>query len=133
MAGLIWFVQLVHYPQFAGVGVEQFQVYHRRHTRFTTLAVGPPMLIEAATAVALLFFRPASFPLWAAAVGAALVLFLWLSTAFIQVPRHNLLAGGFDAQVSKSLCTTNWLRTAGWTARLLLMAWFVLQAVGNGM
>ncbi|HEX8914170.1 MAG TPA: hypothetical protein VF796_17610, partial [Humisphaera sp.] len=122
MVGLIWFVQLVHYPQFAMVGPDQFRLYHPRHTRLTTWAVGPPMLLEATTAALLLFTRPPSLPAWAAWAGACLVATLWASTAFLQVPQHNVLAGGFDARACGILCRTNWIRTVGWTARGLLMA-----------
>ena len=33
MCGLIWFVQVVHYPLFAGVGDDGFTAYEQRHQR----------------------------------------------------------------------------------------------------
>lgn len=132
MTGLIWFVQLVHYAQFPLVGEAGFAAYHRRHTRATTLAVGPAMLVEAATAVALAYRRPAAVPAWVAWAGLALVAGLWASTALVQVPRHDRLARGFDADASRALTRTNWLRTVGWTARGLLMTGVTVAAVtGN--
>ncbi len=50
MTGLIWFVQLVHYPLFDHVADGQFTPYHRQHTRRTTRVVAGPMLVEAITA-----------------------------------------------------------------------------------
>ena len=50
MTGLIWFVQLVHYPLFARVGVADFTAYEREHVRRTGLLVAPLMLLEALTA-----------------------------------------------------------------------------------
>ena len=41
MAGLIWFVQLVHYPLFAFVGASDFVLYDREHTRRVTWIRGP--------------------------------------------------------------------------------------------
>ena len=121
MVGLIWFVQLVHYPQFAGVGSEGFIAYHRRHQRFTTYVVAPPMLVEALTSVALVF-RPGVVSPLAAWAGLALVAVIWASTATLQVPRHNDLAhGGFDGAICARLCRTNWIRTIAWTARGVLM------------
>ena len=32
MVGLIWLVQIVHYPLFAHVGADTFLAYHQRHT-----------------------------------------------------------------------------------------------------
>ncbi|QOV90468.1 hypothetical protein [Humisphaera borealis] len=130
MVGLIWFVQVVHYAQFPQVGADRFCDYHRRHTRFTTLAVGPAMLVEMSTAVLLLVRPHAALPTWAAWTGVGLAALLWLSTAFLQVPKHDILSRGFDASACQTLVRTNWLRTAMWTARGVLMAWVVLQALG---
>jgi hypothetical protein len=89
MVGVIWFVQIVHYPLFRRVGSGRFAIYSDAHSRLTTYVVGPPMLIEAATALLLVFRRPEDIPLAAALVGLALVGVVWLSTALLQVPRHS--------------------------------------------
>ena len=49
------------------------------------------------------------------------------ATFVISVPRHNLLAAGFDAAVIDSLVATNWIRTIAWTARAGLAAWFLAR------
>ena len=54
MVGLIWFVQIVHYPLFGSVGRGGFAGYSQAHSRLTGFVVGPPMLVEAGTAVALM-------------------------------------------------------------------------------
>ena len=46
MIGVIWVVQLVHYPLFASVGANEFVAYHREHVRLITFIVGPAMLID---------------------------------------------------------------------------------------
>jgi hypothetical protein len=55
MLGLIWFVQIVHYPLFSSVGEREFAGYEIQHSRLTAFVVGPPMLIEALSAIALVF------------------------------------------------------------------------------
>ena len=40
MAGLIWLVQVVHYPLFAHVGAEAFPAFHALHVRWIS-PVGP--------------------------------------------------------------------------------------------
>ena len=132
LAGLIWFVQVVHYPSFARVGPEAFAAYHRGHTTLTTRVVILPMCVELLTALALLLpaYRPPSVPLGWAVAGAALVAVLWASTALLQVPAHNrLAAGGWSPEVCESLCRWNWIRTAGWTARAVLLAIVVGRAM----
>lgn len=116
MTGLIWFVQIVHYPLFGAVGQDGFASYEQSHGRLTTFVVGPPMLVEAATAVLLVALRPH----WTTYLGLALLAAVWISTAFLQVPAHNVLGSGFDATVHSRLVTTNWIRTFAWTARAVL-------------
>ncbi len=59
MTGLIWFVQVVHYPLFRSVGAPGYAAYQAEHMRLATLVVGPLMLLEAATALWLVLDRPA--------------------------------------------------------------------------
>jgi hypothetical protein len=125
MTGLIWFVQVVHYPLFAGTGGAEFADYERRHTDLTTWVVGPPMLIEGATAMLLFWYRPARVAAWQLWVGVALLVVIWLSTALVQVPCHEALSRGFDSLVHQRLVQTNWLRTAAWSLRGLLALWMV--------
>lgn len=128
MTGLIWFVQIVHYPLFASVGNEGFAAYSRSHQSLTTFVVGPPMLIEALTALLLVSSRPASIPAWMPWTGVVLLVVIWLSTAALQVPAHARLADGFDAATAAALVSTNWIRTIGWTLRGGLVSLMIWQA-----
>jgi hypothetical protein len=132
MTGLIWFVQIVHYPLFAVVGTHQFWHYQRAHSRFTSWVVGPIMLIEAATAVGLVSFAPQAVPVWAAWSGVGLVAVIWLSTVALQIPCHSSLAVGFDAMTHERLVRTNWIRTVGWTLRSTLVLVLVGLMIGKG-
>jgi hypothetical protein len=126
MVGLIWFVQVVHYPLFASVGSLEFRSYEQRHTALTTWVVAPPMLIEVATGMLLIWLRPPSLPAWSLWTGGALLVVIWLSTAFVQIPCHRVLSHRFDPLVHQRLVWTNWLRTLAWSLRggfVLWMAW----------
>jgi hypothetical protein len=118
MTGLIWFVQLVHYPLFARVEARVFPGYEIEHMRRTAWIVTPAMLVEAAAAIALLF--DPRVPAALAWGGGALLAIVWLSTALLQAPRHVALRRGFDAAVHARLVATNWIRTAAWSARSVL-------------
>jgi len=121
MVGLIWFVQIVHYPLFARVGTNLFAEYEIGHSRWTTWVVGPPMLVEAATALVLLLAKPehiSSVHLW---LGSILLLIIWLSTALLQAPQHEILTRGFAAEAHRFLVTSNWIRTVAWTLRGVLV------------
>ena len=85
MVGLIWFVQIVHYPLFEKVEAAHFPVYQKYHQRLTTFVVGPPMLIEAFSTVLLAYFIPLGVPLWLVLAGIVLLFVIWISTAALQV------------------------------------------------
>lgn len=130
MTGVIWIVQVVHYPLFAAVGAEAFRDYESQHQQRITLVVAPLMLIELATAVALvLWTAPAEIPAWMPLAGLILVGVVWLSTAFVQVPAHRLLESAFDGDAHRRLVATNWIRTVAWSLRTGLVLWMLVLVV----
>jgi len=122
MTGLIWFVQIVHYPLFAAVGADRFTDYETNHQRRTGYVVGPLMLMEMVTAVALLLAPVTADARPLAAIGLAMLVIIWLSTALLQVPAHRALERGYDPAAHRRLVLTNWLRTTLWSARTVLAA-----------
>lgn len=127
MAGLIWFVQLVHYPAYRYVGGAEFRRYQTHHQRATSWVVGPPMLVELAAAGWLLLRPAAGFhPGWAWA-GLGLVGVVLASTAFCQVPLHTRLLATAAPEDVERLVRSNWIRTVGWTLRaglaLAMLSW----------
>lgn len=121
MTGIIWFVQIVHYPLLATVGASEFCDYTRRHQVLITWIVAPPMLVEVASAGALLVLAPVllSSPAYTAALGLLFV--IWISTAVLQVPLHGKLCQARDEHNIHRLVLTNWIRTIAWTARAVLL------------
>lgn len=130
LVGLIWTVQLVQYPLFSRIGADAFVAYHQHYSARITWVVGPLMLAELATAMLLVYRPPAGVPSAPAWLGLGLVVLIWLSTALLQVPQHNVLSGGFDAEAHRLLVASNWLRTFLWTARGGLVLW-LLYLVGR--
>jgi len=122
MVGLIWFVQIAHYPLFGRVGSSAFPAYHRGHMQRTTWVVTPLMLVELATALWLALTQPDArllWPWWNLCLLAA----IWASTFLLQVPQHRRLAKGFDEQVHRHLVSSNWVRTVAWSGRGALLLW----------
>jgi hypothetical protein len=131
MTGLIWFVQIVHYPLFNQVGSEGFTAYETRHSTLTTFVVIVPMVVELVTAFALLWQRPEGIALWQLWVGLLLVGVIWLSTALLQVPQHGVLSQGFDETAYGMLVSSNWLRTIAWTLRSVLVLYWLSSKMTN--
>ncbi len=129
MTGIIWFVQIVHYPLFFKVGEPGFTAYEAAHARRTGWVVGPLMCIELASALLLLVpqYRPVPVFELSARAGAALVVVIWLSTMLIQVPLHNRLGHGYDARAIAMLVQTNWIRTVAWTLRSCLVLFWIAK------
>jgi len=124
--GLIWFVQLVAYPQFARVGADAFSAYHAAHVRWTSMVVAPVMLVELITTAALVWMMP-SAATWA---GVGLLTVVWLNTFAMEVPTHNRLRDtGFDRALIAKLVRQNWPRTLAWTARGGLMLWLLAESL----
>jgi hypothetical protein len=130
MVGVIWFVQVVHYPLFDRVGTSDFSAYSTRHTTVTGLVVGPPMILEAVTAVALVVWTPQGISVSLVWTGLLLVAGIWLSTALLQAPRHTTLGRGFDPAAHRFLVTSNWLRTVLWSLRGLVVLCILYLAMG---
>ncbi len=122
MTGVIWFVQLVHYPAYRWVDDESFPRYQKEHMRRTTWVVFPLMMMELAGALVWAWEAlddPAlRIRAW---TGLVLVGIIWASTALVQVPLHERLAKGRSPGAIESLIRSNWVRTVAWTLRAGLM------------
>ena len=125
--GLIWIVQLVHYPGFAYVAPERWAAFHAHHTTSITVIVLPLMVTE--LALGGLLWKWSGWDrrfgvLWALAIGT------WVSTFLLSVPLHEQIAAGYDSETIEALVRTNWPRTVLWTVRVawLGLAWSSLSA-----
>jgi hypothetical protein len=127
MTGVIWLVQLVHYPLMAGWPHEDFGAWEQIHRRSIGPVVVPAMLVEGAAALLLLLRPPRRGPAWGAWAAAGLLLAVWASTFLLQVPCHERLSAGWDAAAHSRLVATTWIRTFAWTARLALLAWIAVR------
>ena len=126
MTGLIWFVQIVHYPLFARVGDDAFVSYARRHATLTGYVVGGPMLLELITASAALVpsLRPNFMSAVQSICSVVLLAMIWATTGLLQVPLHERLGLARDGALIEQLVRGNWIRTVGWSLRsLLLLLW----------
>ena len=123
MVGLIWMVQLVHYPMLATYSAAAPATAAADHQRRISWVVGPLMAAEGVSALILLVDRPDTMPTWSAWAAAALLGVALTSTVVVQVPLHARLAERHDVRDAARLISSNWVRTVAWTMRGLLLAW----------
>lgn len=110
--GLVWTIQLVHYPLFKYVEAPHWPRVHSFHSRNITFIVFPLMLIELLTSVQL-FMEASNFT---NIVSLTCALFSWLLTAAVFIPLHHRIATRPLLDVFSLLVRLNWLRTLIWTA-----------------
>ena len=116
MCGVIWFVQVVHYPLFDGVAAGDWPAYHRRHTTRTGYVVAPVMIAELAAAALLVLTAPAGVSEGLAVAGLTLAVATWVLTLGLATRDHGRLSDGWDARIARRLVTVGWGRTLAWSA-----------------
>lgn len=129
MVGLIWMVQVVHYPLFAAVGAGRFREYEHSHTKRMGALLIAPATIEIISGALLVFFKPSQLALAHVVVAGAFLAAIWVVTALVQYPLHRRLMTGFEPTLVQRLVATNWWRTVGWTIRGALVLTMVLVAL----
>ena len=117
MFGVIWIVQLVHYPLMRFVSGEQFARFETAHRVRISWVVGPLMLVEGVCVLAFLFAPPAGLPGWLPWAGATAESVAIGTTVLVSAPLHEKLNAQFDSTTLDRLIATNWIRTIAWTAR----------------
>jgi len=119
MTGVIWLVQVVHYPSFKWISRDTFPAYTHFHQKRISWIVLPVMIVELTAAVLQVLTIGGRLSLLA----LILTLLIWISTFLLQVPLHRKLELGWNQPVMRSLVWTNWLRTILWTLKssVLLM------------
>ncbi len=123
MFGVIWVIQLVHYPAFAYMDSNRFVQLHQHHTTGISLLVVPLMLGELIAAAGLCFL-PEQVSVWQWVL-LGLVVMIWLSTFLLQVPLHGQLGQGLNQDVAQRLVSTNWIRTVLWSIKAAIVAWML--------
>ncbi len=126
MVGVIWVIQLVHYPSFKFVKEERFGFFEYFHSLRISWIVVPIMLVELATAVLMVYFAPEIFRTKTEFLLLVLVI-IWAATFFLSAPIHKKLHSIFERKLIRKLVSTNWIRTFFWTARGLVLFSLVLE------
>ena len=124
MVGVIWVIQLVHYPSFHFVELEQYTTFQRFHMARISYVVIPAMLTELFTLILIVISMDQIDNLVLAS--AILLILIWLMTAVFFSGVHQRLTQGYEQTVVDKLVKLNWGRTLLWTLRLLLISIYML-------
>jgi hypothetical protein len=115
---LIWLVQIIIYPSFRNVKKTVFVQYHRWYVVRIGSFVFPLMMAE----VVLIYYFASIYHLNVyVLLGVLMIVVVWLSTIFIQVPIHRKISKKKNIVLIEKLIKTNWLRTIAWSAKAVLV------------
>jgi hypothetical protein len=117
MTGVIWTMQLVHYPLLASASAAVPAQAVRRHQRGITPIVAPLMAAELIGAGLLIADSPGAVSRPIAILAAALLAGPLGLTALYFAPLHDRLARRHDDADARRLISVNWWRTVAWTLR----------------
>lgn len=130
MVGLLWMVQVVHYPLFADVGAEAYPAYQEEHISRIGALLAVPWGLEGLSIVALLALARDGALRRLAIVGAGLMALILVVTVVWAAPVHGDLTDGFDADLHDRLMRSNLVRTLLWSARgavAVAVVWVLLD------
>ena len=109
--------QVISYPLLLKVKQNIFNHYYNSYTRRISIIVIPLMFFE------LLLSTTINITFDNAYIAASniLLLIIWGSTFFVQVPIHNRLSLSHSNLLIEKLIFTNWIRTIAWTCKLMVI------------
>ncbi len=124
MVGVIWIIQLVHYPSFHFIERNQYTTFQRFHMSRISYVVIPAMVTELFTLILIIIsIDQVNLIILASAL---LLIVIWLMTAVFFSGVHQKLTLGYDQAVVEKLIKLNWGRTLLWTLRLLIISIYII-------
>lgn len=123
LTGLVWLIQLTHYPSFHYVNESKWTAFHSHHSKSISFIVMPLMLAELAMSIYWVWLTPKVYPL----LCLGLVGIVWLNTFLQAVPLHAKLGDTKDESKIRKLVKVNWIRTLAWTLRTIVLGYLVYE------
>ena len=124
MVGVIWVIQLVHYPSFKFISRDTYISFQSFHVRRISIIVVPLMIVELITGFLLLVDNGFSENILL--FSFLLLLIIWIITALFFSRIHKKLSSGFIEELINKLVFLNWIRTILWSIRLALICYYLL-------
>ena len=124
MVGVIWIIQLVHYPSFHFIERNQYTTFQRFHMSRISYVVIPAMVTELFTLILIIIsIDQVNLIILASTL---LLIVIWLITAVFFSGVHQKLTLGYDQAVVEKLIKLNWGRTLLWTLRILIISIYII-------
>jgi len=121
MIGLIWVVQLVHYPSFHFVDRNRYELFQDFHMRNISWIVFPIMSVELITGILLIQSPVFGHSNKLFFISMILLALIWFLTATLFISIHKNLSNGYNKNIIYRLVNLNWLRTILWSLRMVFI------------
>ena len=117
MVGIIWVIQLLHYPAFNFIKESDYVEFQHFHMQRISFIVVPVMILELFTAFMLVYYIRSNLLI----LCMIILLFIWLITFVFFTKLHQSLLDGYDKTIVDKLVKINWSRTILWSLRLIIL------------
>lgn len=130
LVGLIWLIQVVHYPSFSAIDPDHYREFQQTHMRRMGQLIGGPWLIEGVTVLAVFALAPTGTIRALAVIGGLLEAAVIGVTIGSAIPAHASLSEGFNDSAHRRLLRANRIRTYAWTLRGVVALAVVFLTIG---
>ena len=117
MVGIIWVIQLLHYPTFHFIKESDYVEFQHFHMQRISFIVVPVMIIELLSGFMLVYYFRSNLLI----LCLIILLFIWLITFVFFTKLHQSLLDGYDKKIVDKLVKINWSRTVLWSLRLIIL------------
>ena len=117
MVGIIWVIQLLHYPAFHFIKESDYVEFQHFHMQRISFIVVPVMILELFSAFMLVYYVRSNLLI----LCLIILLFIWLITFVFFTKLHQSLLSGYDKIIVDKLVQINWSRTVLWSLRLIIL------------
>tara|TARA_B100000902_G_scaffold393392_1_gene447535 strand:+ start:1167 stop:1586 length:420 start_codon:yes stop_codon:yes gene_type:complete len=124
MFGVIIVTQIVNYPLLLDFFKSDLKILHKSYVNKISIIVIPFMLLELFVALYLVYNE-----IYLSYTNLGLLIIIYLSTFFIQVPIHDKIKYNANKILLKKLILSNWIRTFSWLLKSIISVIIILKEV----
>ena len=125
MLGLILVTQIVSYPLFLKVEVDNFSIFHDDYVSRISFIAVPVMLGELFISTLVYYY----FNTFLGFMILLSIILIFISTFIIQVPLHNKLKLANNRKHMIKLVNTNWIRTFLWFVKSIFSILIIFKEI----
>ena len=115
MVGVIWVIQLLHYPTFHYIEKNNYSQFQKFHMNRISYIVIPAMVIEMLSGIMLVIINDDFI------ISFSFLVCIWIITFVFFTNIHQRLLSKYENTAVEKLVNLNWIRTAFWTVRLVIL------------